>query len=147
MRALLQRVSQASVTVEGSSVASIGLGLLVFLGIQTRDSRTEAERLAQKVVQLRVFPDKQGKMDLSLSDIFGDLLVVPQFTLYADTSRGNRPSFAKAAKAEAAERLYEYFVGICRAKAFRVKTGIFRAHMQVELVNDGPVTIICDSES
>lgn len=147
MRAVLQRVSQASVAVEGSTIASIGVGLLVLLGIQKNDSATEAERLAQKLVQLRVFSDEQGKMNLSLAEIRGELLVVPQFTLYADISRGNRPSYAEAAKPEIAQHLYEYFVGICRAKGFRVSTGIFRAHMQVALVNDGPVTIICDSES
>lgn len=146
MRALLQRVSQASVTVEGSTTGDIGIGLLVLLGIQKNDNKTEAERLAQKVIQLRVFPDAQGKMNLSLADIGGELLVIPQFTLYGDTSKGNRPSYTEAAKPETAEPLYEYFVDICRAKGFRVSTGIFRAHMQVALINDGPVTIICDSD-
>jgi D-aminoacyl-tRNA deacylase len=147
MRALLQRVSRASVTVEGSTAGSISSGLLVFLGIHQNDSEAEAERLAQKVVHLRIFPDAQGRMNLSLSDISGgELLVVPQFTLYADTTRGNRPSYTEAAKPDSAERLYTHFVGICRAAGFQVSTGIFRAHMHVELVNDGPVTIMCDSE-
>jgi D-aminoacyl-tRNA deacylase len=145
MRALLQRVSRATVTTEGSLVAQIGVGLLVFLGVGEKDSTAEAERLAQKVVQLRVFPDAQGKMNLSLADISGELLIVSQFTLYADTSRGNRPSYSEAAKPNAAENLYEYFIALCRAKGFRVSTGVFQAHMQVELINDGPVTIMCDS--
>jgi D-aminoacyl-tRNA deacylase len=145
MRALLQRVSEASVKVEGFTVGSISIGLLIFLGIQRNDTSAEAEQLARKIVQLRIFPDAQGKMNLSLADTGGELLVVPQFTLYADTRKGNRPSYTEAAKPEAAEPLYEYFVGICRAKGFRVSTGIFRAHMQVALVNDGPVTILCYS--
>lgn len=148
MRALLQRVSQASVTAEGFTTGSISSGLLVFLGVHKNDSAAEAERLAQKILHLRIFPDAHGKMNLSLADISGsELLVVPQFTLYADTSRGNRPSYTEAAKPETAEPLYKRFVGICRAKGFRVSTGIFRAHMQVALVNDGPITIICDSEA
>ncbi len=147
MRAVFQRVSQASVTVEGSTVANIGLGLLVLLGIQRNDSTAEAQRLAGKLVQLRIFPDAQNKMNLSLSEVLGELLIVPQFTLCADISRGNRPSYAEAAKPEIAERLFEYFAGMCRGKGFRVSTGIFRAHMQVALINDGPVTIIYDSES
>jgi D-tyrosyl-tRNA(Tyr) deacylase len=144
MRALLQRVSRASVNVEDFTTGSISAGLLVFLGIHKNDSEAEAERLAQKVIKLRIFPDAQGRMNLSLADISGELLVVPQFTLYADTRKGNRPSYTEAAKPETAERLYEHFVGICRAKGFRVSTGIFRAHMQVTLVNEGPVTIMCD---
>jgi D-aminoacyl-tRNA deacylase len=147
MRALLQRVSRASVTVEGFTTGSISTGLLVFLGIHKSDNEAEAQRMAQKVIQLRIFPDSQGKMNLSLADISGELLVVPQFTLYADTRKGNRPSYTEAAKPEAAERLYEHFVGICRAKGFRVSTGIFRAHMHVALLNEGPVTIICDSDA
>jgi D-aminoacyl-tRNA deacylase len=145
MRALLQRVSQAKVTAEGSLVGQIGPGLLVFLGIGKNDTKAEAEHLAQKVVQLRIFPDSQGKMNLSLVDISGDLLIVSQFTLFADTSRGNRPSYSEAAKPGEAEALYQYFVTVCRAKGFRVSTGIFQAQMQVELINEGPVTILCDS--
>jgi D-tyrosyl-tRNA(Tyr) deacylase len=147
MRALLQRVSQASVSVEGAIVGQTGAGLLVFLGVGQGDTRATAERLAQKIVQLRVFPDAQGKMNLSLADILGELLIVSQFTLYAETSRGNRPSYSEAAKPDAAQELYDYFVSRCRALGFRVSTGIFQAHMQVALVNDGPVTIMCDSAS
>jgi D-aminoacyl-tRNA deacylase len=145
MRALLQRVSRASVTAEGSLVGQIGAGLLVFLGVGANDTKQEAERLARKVVQLRLFPDEEGKMNLSLADICGELLIVSQFTLYGDARRGNRPSYSEAARPETARYLYEHFVAICRGKGFRVSTGIFQAHMQVELINDGPVTIMCDS--
>ena len=147
MRALLQRVSEARVTVDGLVTGQIGAGLLVFLGIGANDTKADADRVAQKVVQLRIFPDAQGKMNLSLADISGDLLIVSQFTLYADVGRGNRPSYSKAARPELAQGLYEYFVGVCRDRGFRVATGTFQAQMQVHLVNNGPVTIIYDSES
>ena len=147
MRALLQRVSEARVTVGGLVTGQIGAGLLVFLGIGTNDTKAHADRMAQKVVQLRIFPDAQGKTNLSLADVSGDLLIVSQFTLYADVRRGNRPSYSEAAKPEVAQELYEYFVGLCRDKGFRVATGTFQAEMQVHLVNNGPVTIMYDSES
>lgn len=146
MRVVLQRVSEASVTVDGETQGAIGAGLLVLLGIQKGDSSTEADKLVEKILHLRIFPDDKGKMNLSLVEVSGDLLVVPQFTLYADTSKGHRPSYAKAEAPEEAERLYEYFISVCRSRGFRVQIGRFRAHMQVALVNEGPVTIICDSE-
>lgn len=147
MRALLQRVSQASVTVEGSIVGKIGPGLVVCLGVGHADTTAHAERVAQKVVQLRIFPDAAGKMNLSLGDVAGELLIVSQFTLYAVTRRGNRPSYSEAAKPDFAEELYTFFVSVCRAKGFRVATGTFQARMQVQLTNEGPVTIMYDSES
>jgi D-tyrosyl-tRNA(Tyr) deacylase len=146
MRALVQRVSEASVVVQGLVTGQIGNGLLVLLGIRSDDTHARAELLARKVVQLRVFPDDQGKMNRSLLDMSGELLVVPQFTLYGDTDKGNGPSYSKAATPEIAEPLYEYFVKLCRDKSVPVSTGIFRAHMQVRLVNEGPVTLMCYSE-
>jgi D-tyrosyl-tRNA(Tyr) deacylase len=147
MRALLQRVSQASVTVDGSVTGKIGPGLVVFLGIGHMDTRSHAERVAQKIVQLRIFPDAEGKMNRSLEDVLGELLIVSQFTLYGDARRGNRPSYSEAAKPDVAEQLYSFFVSLCRTKGFRVATGIFQAQMQVHLINEGPVTIMYDSES
>ncbi|MBV9761617.1 MAG: D-tyrosyl-tRNA(Tyr) deacylase [Acidobacteriaceae bacterium] len=147
MRALLQRVSQASVTVDGCVTGKIGCGLVVFLGVGRCDTESHAHRVAQKIVQLRIFPDAEGRMNRSLGDVAGELLIVSQFTLYADSTRGNRPSYSEAAKPDIAERLYTFFVSACRAKGFRVATGIFQAPMQVQLVNEGPVTIMYDSES
>lgn len=147
MRALLQRVSEGVVSVDDSVTGRIGTGLVVFLGIRDGDTRAEAEYLAQKIVRLRIFPDTNGKMNLSLADVRGQLLIVSQFTLYADISRGNRPSYTAAAPAEVAEPLYQAFVEACRAQGMYVATGIFQAHMQVRVVNEGPVTIMCDSES
>lgn len=147
MRALLQRVSQASVTVDGSVTGKIGPGLVVFLGVGKMDTRSHAERVAHKIVQLRIFPDADGKMDRSLLDVAGELLIVSQFTLYADATRGNRPSYWGAANADLAEELYAFFVSLCRQKGCRVATGIFQAQMQVHLINEGPVTIMYDSES
>ena len=147
MRVLLQRVSQASVTVAGVVRGQIGAGLVIFLGVGREDTRAAAGRTVEKVVQLRVFPDESGKMNRSLSDVGGQLLIVSQFTLYADARKGNRPSYSEAAGPEQAEALYEYFVEQCRNRGFRVETGIFQAQMQVHLVNEGPVTILYDSES
>lgn len=147
MRALLQRVSEARVTVGGEVTGQIGVGLVVFLGIGRADTKAQAERVAQKVVQLRVFPDSAGKMNLSLGDVSGELLIVSQFTLYADARKGNRPSYSEAAGPAVAQELYEYFIGVCRKRGFRVQTGTFQAQMQVHLLNDGPVTIMYDSES
>jgi D-aminoacyl-tRNA deacylase len=146
MRALVQRVSEASVLVNGSVTGQIGSGLLVLLGIRSDDTHSRAELLARKVVQLRVFPDDEGKMNRSLLDTSGELLVVPQFTLYGDTGKGNRPSYSQAAMPKVAEPLYEYFVQLCRDKCIPVSTGVFQAHMKVRLVNDGPVTLMCYSE-
>ncbi len=143
MKALIQRVSQGRVTVEGRVTGEIGRGFVVLLGVRQNDTDDAARFLAEKTANLRVFADQQDKMNLSLADIGGCALVVSQFTLYADTRKGNRPSFVTAAPPELAERLYEAFIGHLRKilGEGRVATGVFRARMQVELVNDGPVTI------
>ena len=145
MRAVVQRVSRASVTVEGEVVGSIGRGFLVLLGVTHADSDRDAEYLAEKVAGLRVFEDADGKMNLSLADVGGACLVVSQFTLYGDCRKGRRPSFVSAAPPEQAERLYEVFVGAVRSRGISVATGRFRKHMDIELVNDGPVTLLLDS--
>jgi D-aminoacyl-tRNA deacylase len=147
MRALVQRVSKAKVVVGDTVIGQIGRGLLIFLGVRHNDTEAQAEHLAQKVVQLRIFPDEAGKMNRSVNDILGELLIVSQFTLYGDTRKGNRPSYSEAARPDSAERLYEYFVRVCRDKGVPVATGVFQAHMEVHLVNDGPVTLMCYSES
>jgi D-tyrosyl-tRNA(Tyr) deacylase len=146
VRALIQRVLKASVSVEGEVISHIGPGMCVFLGVKNDDTAQDAQKLARKVVKLRIFPDEQGKMNRSLSDISGELLIVSQFTLYADSSGGNRPSYSQAAEAAVAKDLYESFIEICRTLCTRVATGAFQAHMQVCLLNDGPVTILCSSE-
>lgn len=146
MRALVQRVSEASVLVDSSTVGQIQKGLLIFLGIRQDDSEAQAEQLATKIGQLRIFPDSDGKMNLSLHDISGEMLIVSQFTLYGDTRKGNRPSYLDAAKPEKALALYECFIEKCRSRGFPVATGVFQAHMEVRLINDGPVTIWCDTE-
>jgi D-aminoacyl-tRNA deacylase len=146
MRALIQRVSRASVTVDEKVVGEIGFGLLVFLGIGLEDNEDTVKTLADKIVQLRIFPDEQAKMNLSLLDIQGEMLVISQFTLHADVRRGRRPSFTKAAPPSLAIPLYELFKETCKQYAIRVESGIFGAYMQVELCNDGPVTIWIDSE-
>ncbi len=145
MRAILQRVSSASVEVAGEIVGQIGAGLMILLGVTHSDTETNARQLADKIIGLRIFGDSGGKMNLSVQDIQGGLLVVSNFTLYADTKKGFRPNFLDAAKPEAAEKLYEYFVGYLRANAaVTVETGIFGAMMNVSLVNDGPVTIVLE---
>jgi D-tyrosyl-tRNA(Tyr) deacylase len=146
MRALLQRVSRASVTVDEKIVGQIGQGLLIFLGIGYEDNETTARTLVDKIVQLRIFPDKHGKMNLSLLDIQGELLIISQFTLHADVSRGRRPSFTKAAPPSIAIPLYELFKEMCTKYGLAVASGIFGALMSVELCNEGPVTIWLDSE-
>jgi D-tyrosyl-tRNA(Tyr) deacylase len=133
--ALLQRVTEASVTVEGRIIGSIGRGILALIGVERGDSEAEADRLAEKIVAYRIFPDDAGKMNRSLKDIGGELLVVPQFTLVADTNSGTRPSFSSGASPAEGERLFAYF-----ANKTRAATGRFGADMQVRLVNDGPVT-------
>ena len=145
MKALVQRVSEATVSVENQVVGQIACGLLIFLGITHKDGKQEARYLAQKVCRLRIFPDEAGKMNRSLLDVSGAVLIVSQFTLYGDTSRGNRPSYINAANADSARVLYEYFVDICREDGLNVSTGVFQANMKVSLVNDGPVTLMCDS--
>jgi len=147
MRALVQRVSEASVTVDDAVVGQIGRGILVFLGIHTRDTEADANYLARKIVQLRIFPDSEGKMNLSLRDIQGEMLVISQFTLYGDTRKGNRPSYSQAARPEVAVRFYHYFVQVCHELGVSVFTGIFQADMKVRLINDGPVTVFCESPS
>ena len=145
MRVFLQRVEQASVTVDGREVAATGPGLLALVGVTHTDTAETAAGLAAKVVRLRVFGDDQGLMNRSLADVGGALLAVPQFTLYADTRRGNRPSFTDAAPPAQGEQLFEAFVAAVRAAGVPVATGVFGAHMHVTLVNDGPVTILLEA--
>lgn len=145
MRAVIQRVSQASVTVDGQVVGRIGRGFLVLLGVTHDDGRAEAEWLARKIAGLRVFDDAAGKMNLGLADVGGGVLVVSQFTLYGDARRGRRPDFIQAARPEIAEPLVNYFVEKLRSAGLPVETGRFQAIMQVALVNDGPVTLWLDT--
>ncbi len=145
MRAVVQRVTRARVTVDDQVVGEIAEGLVVLLGVAHDDTKADADYLAPKIASLRIFDDADGKMNLSLKDIEGGLLVVSQFTLYGDVRRGLRPSWSEAAPPEVAEPLYEYFVESSRKLVARVATGSFRKMMQVELVNDGPVTIMLDS--
>lgn len=145
MRAVLQRVTRASVRVEGETVGEIGHGLVVLLGIAHDDTSQDIEYLIEKIAGLRIFEDADERMNLSLTDVGGALLVVSQFTLYGDARRGRRPSWSDAAQPEVAEPLYESFVREAREKVGRVETGSFRRMMEVELVNDGPVTILLDS--
>jgi len=146
MRAVVQRVSRASVAVEGKITGQIGRGFLVLLGIATSDTAADADHLAEKISGLRIFEDSGGKMNLALADVNGAVLAVSQFTLHGDVRRGKRPSFDSAAPPDQARKLYEYFVERVRALGLRCETGVFQAMMQVELVNDGPVTILLDSE-
>lgn len=141
MRALLQRVSKASVTVEGQTISSIGNGLLILLGIGHGDGEEQAKFLAEKVANLRIFEDQQGKTNLSVLDVQGEAIVVSQFTLYADTRKGRRPSFIDAALPDMAEPLVNRFVDLLRGHGVPTQTGRFGAHMEVEIHNDGPVTI------
>ena len=144
MRAVCQRVSRAQVRVEGRPVGQIGPGLCVLLGVARGDGSADAGRLAGKVARLRVFPDEAGRFDRSVLDVAGAALVVSQFTLIADTAKGNRPSFTDAAPPEEAEPLYERFCAELEALGVQVERGVFGAHMELELVNDGPVTIVLD---
>jgi len=145
MRAVIQRVSRAKVTVNGEIAGEIGPGLLVLLGVGTGDTRAEADYLADKTIGLRIFEDSGGKMNLSVVDVGGAVLAVSQFTLYGDVRRGKRPSFDVAAPPESARELYEYFVEKIRVAGLRCETGRFQEMMQVDLVNEGPVTILVDS--
>jgi D-tyrosyl-tRNA(Tyr) deacylase len=145
MRAVIQRVSRASVTVDEQVTGAIGAGILVLLGVAKGDEEKDADFLLDKIHGLRMFPDEQGKMNLSLADIGGSLLVVSQFTLLGDCRKGRRPSFTDAAPVEEARRLYEYFVRKGRERGVQVETGVFQASMQVELVNSGPVTFLLES--
>ena len=146
MRAVVQRVSRASVRVNSQTVGAIERGLVVLVGVAAGDSREAADYLAEKVVTLRVFPDDEGKMNLSVRDVGGAVLVVSQFTLLGDVSRGRRPSYIRAASPEEADSLYQYFLQALRDRSVPVASGVFRAMMELELVNDGPVTLLLDSE-
>ena len=145
MRAVVQRVTRARVSVDGAVVGEIGKGLVVLLGVSRGDTKSDADYLASKIVALRIFDDAEGKMNVSVKDVGGGLLVVSQFTLYGDVRRGLRPSWSNAAPPEIAEPLYKEFVESSRKLIQPVETGSFRAMMQVELVNDGPVTLIVES--
>lgn len=145
MRAVVQRVSRAKVTVAGEVVGEIGMGLLVLLGVGEEDRPDDAEYLAEKIVGLRIFPDDEGKMNRSLTEVGGGLLAVSQFTLYGDCRKGRRPSFVAAARPEQAVELYQAFVAEVRGRGIPAATGRFQEHMDVELVNDGPVTLLLDS--
>jgi D-aminoacyl-tRNA deacylase len=145
MRAVVQRVSRAEVSVGGKSVGRIGAGFAVLLGVAREDTAADAEFVADRILGLRVFADDAGKMNLALGATGGELLVISQFTLLADTSGGRRPSFIKAAPPELARPLYERFISLVRSRGVKVETGEFGAHMELALVNDGPVTIILDS--
>jgi D-aminoacyl-tRNA deacylase len=145
MRVVLQRVTEARVEVDGEIAGAIGSGLLVLLGIAKTDTEKAADYLVDKVAGLRIFPDQAGKMNCSVAEAGGALLVVSQFTLYGDCRKGRRPSFDTAAPPDQANLLYEYFLDACRKRNLSVQSGVFQAHMSVHLVNDGPVTVICDS--
>ena len=145
MRAVVQRVRHAKVTVSGEIAGQIGPGLLVLLGVAASDTHADADYLADKILGLRIFEDSGGKMNLSVADTAGALLVVSQFTLYGDVRRGKRPSFDAAAPSQPARELYEYFVAKVRAAGLHCETGRFQEMMQVELINEGPVTILLDS--
>lgn len=147
MKTVLQRVSSASVMVDGNIVGQIQRGILVLLGITAEDTRKEIDWLAEKIVTLRIFPDEEGKMNRSLLDIDGSLLIISQFTLYGDCQKGRRPSFIRAAPATVAEPLYNQFLDACRMLGVPTQAGIFGADMKVTLVNDGPVTLLLDSSA
>jgi len=144
MKAVIQRVTSASVTVEGKTVGAIGHGILVLLGVEKGDAEAQADWLAEKIASLRIFSDSEGKMNLGIGETNGSLLVVSQFTLAGNCAKGKRPSFDTAAPPEEGKRLYEYFVQAARQTGLPVETGIFQADMQVSLVNDGPVTFILE---
>ncbi|MBP8718305.1 MAG: D-tyrosyl-tRNA(Tyr) deacylase [Candidatus Atribacteria bacterium] len=146
MRAVIQRVSKALVRVEGKEIARISHGMLVLLGVKKNDTSKEAELLAKRTANLRIFSDKVGKMNLSLLDIKGQVLVVSQFTLYGNCQKGRRPSFIEAALPEVADSLYQYYIQCLKKENVTVETGQFQAMMQVEIINEGPVTIILDTD-
>lgn len=147
MKAVIQRIHRAKVTVDGACVGSAGRGLLVFLGVGKGDGTSEAELLCDKIINLRIFEDEAGKMNLSLLNISGDMLIISQFTLFADMSRGRRPSFTDACEPGRAEKLYEHFVACARKHLSGVATGSFQKMMDIELVNHGPVTMLLDTET
>ncbi|MDO4529981.1 MAG: D-aminoacyl-tRNA deacylase [Lachnospiraceae bacterium] len=147
MRFVIQRVKHASVTVDGEVTGKIEKGFMVLIGVCQEDTKEIADKLVKKMTGLRIFEDAEGKTNLSLESVGGSLLLVSQFTLYADCKKGNRPSFINAGSPVHAEQLYEYIIDECRKKGFEVQTGIFGAEMDVELINDGPFTILLDSDS
>lgn len=146
MRAIIQKVREASVEVENEKVSEIGPGFMVLLGVKDKDDKDDLAYIKKKISNLRIFEDDDEKMNLSLKDVGGEILVVSQFTLYGDARKGNRPSFTKSAKADKAKEYYEILIDELKEEGFNVKTGVFQTHMQVSLTNDGPVTIILDSE-
>lgn len=146
MRAVIQRVLRAGVTVDAEVVGRIKKGFMILLGVSDEDTRETAKKLADKICKLRIFEDENGKTNLSLADVGGELLVISQFTLYADCRKGNRPSFIKAGAPDEANRLYEYFMDCCREHVAVVERGQFGANMKVELVNDGPFTLMLDTQ-
>ena len=147
MRAVVTRVTEAAVTVDGRVKGAVGSGFLVLLGVHQEDGVDQAVKLADKICGLRVFTDDNGQMNRSLADVGGELLVISQFTLYGNCKKGRRPEFLSAARPETAIPLYERFIGECRARGFRVETGEFGAYMQVQSVNDGPVTLLLDTDT
>lgn len=146
MRLVIQRVMQGSVSVAGKTTGEIGKGYVVFVGVSDTDTKQITEKMVRKLLHLRIFEDAEGKTNLSLQDVQGELLIISQFTLYADCRKGNRPSFVRAGKPEHANALYEYFLSLCVRECPSVRHGIFGADMKVSLVNDGPFTIVLDSE-
>ena len=146
MRAVVQRVKQTSLRVDGELISEIPFGLTVFLGVKTGDSQAQADYLMKKIANLRIFEDENGKMNLSVKDVGGEVLLVSQFTLYGDTSRGNRPSFIEAARPEIAEPLYEYAIKALSAHGVTVKKGVFGGDMKISQLNDGPITLLLEAE-
>lgn len=146
MKFVIQRVKKASVEVKEKEVGKINQGMLVLIGITQEDNKKIADKMIKKLINLRIFQDKENKMNLSIKDVKGKLLLVSQFTLYADCKKGNRPSFTESAKFDVANNLYQYIIEECKKTGVNVETGIFGADMKVNLTNDGPVTIILDSE-
>jgi len=148
MRAVIQRVSESNVTIDGKLFSSIGTGLMILIGVEVDDVKEDAEWLCRKIVNMRIFPDEKDVMNLSVKDINGEVLVISQFTLHADASKGNRPSYIRAARPETAIPLYDYFIELMKTEVSnKVQTGSFGADMKVSLINDGPVTIIIDSKA
>ena len=146
MKAVLSKVSSASVRVNGETVGKIGRGFLILLGVGLEDTDAQCRKLADKLCALRIFDDENGKINLSLDDVGGELLVISQFTLYGNCRKGRRPEFLRAARPETAVPLYEQFVELCREKGYHVETGVFGEHMEVESVNDGPFTLVVDTD-
>ncbi|MCR5743251.1 MAG: D-tyrosyl-tRNA(Tyr) deacylase [Lachnospiraceae bacterium] len=146
MRFVIQRVKHASVTVDGEVIGKVGTGFMVLIGVSGNDTEAIADKMVKKLLGLRIFEDGDGKTNLSLTDVGGELLLISQFTLYADCKKGNRPSFIRAGAPDMAEAMYEYIIGKCRESGIGVETGSFGADMKVELLNDGPFTVLLDSD-